>query len=470
MADQFFGLTDTGRQRSNNEDTFIAQRVVKENAIIASVIDGVGGYSGGEVAAALARESFLNRLNKNPGDAIPTLVDCFNLANERIFKDKQEVAGRNNMACVATLAIIDIDNNQFYYAHVGDTRLYLLRDKSLVKITQDHSFVGYLEDSHRLTEEAAMVHPKRNEINKALGFESDLSSKIDYVETGQSPFLPADILLLCSDGLTDMVNKQDITEILTSGNTLKEKCRLLIEIANENGGRDNITVVLVENDKTPGRHEATMPSFSEKPREMESITSADRHDAIAVSKRPKSVTIFVLTMLMLLFLGSTMWFYLEAQKQVTALNMPKTNLVVKKSRNAQEIKLQQAIARLQGHILILDTSYKSPIVISDAITINKDTLLIKSKVAMVFQGDSAYAGSAFFLGSKTKNLQLDSLTFSNFKTAIISANQTVTLKNVKFINCANAVQTFVRIADKKYVNGRITPAAITTDSLPAKTK
>jgi serine/threonine protein phosphatase PrpC len=469
MADQFFGITDTGKQRSNNEDTFIAQLAAKGGFVIASVIDGVGGYSGGEVAAELARESFLKRLNKPSGDVIPMLIDSFNLANERIVKDKQEVDGRSLMACVATLALIDIAQNQFYYAHVGDTRLYLLRDQSLVKITQDHSFVGFLEDSGRLTEEAAMTHPKRNEINKALGFELQVD-KSDYIETGQSPFLPGDMLLLCSDGLTDMVNKQDITDILTSNNSLKEKCKFLIDAANQNGGRDNVTVVLVENDKALGQHEATMPSSVSKKAIDEVVSSTEQRDEPIVTNPKSNITVPILAILMLVFLGSTIWLYLQGKNQAVTVEQPKADSLVKKSRNAQEIKLQQAIDQLKGHVLVLDTAYKSPIIISEAITINKDSLLIKAKGAIALQSDSAYTGPAFILSAKSKSLQLDSLTFRNFQTGITSANGIVGLKNVRFNNCKIAVQVSIAATDKKFVNSKITPLILKADSLPVKIK
>jgi serine/threonine protein phosphatase PrpC len=260
MADQFYGLTDTGKERKNNEDTFIAQTTANSRYVIACVIDGVGGYSGGEIAAALARDTILQRLNRPSGEIIPMMVDCFNQANVNILEEKKQVKEHDSMACVATLALVDIENNLFYFTHVGDTRLYLLRDQTLVKITHDQSFVGFLEDSGRLDEAAAMAHPKRNEINKALGFEASLAKDSDYIETGQSPFLPGDTLLLCSDGLTDMVAKADITDILTTKASLKDKCRLLIEAANHNGGRDNITAVLVQNNKQPLKHDANMPA------------------------------------------------------------------------------------------------------------------------------------------------------------------------------------------------------------------
>ncbi|MBC7400421.1 MAG: serine/threonine-protein phosphatase [Mucilaginibacter sp.] len=265
MADQYFGLTDTGKERKNNEDTFIAETTADNKFIIACVIDGVGGYSGGEIAAELAREAVLQRLSKPVGEIIPIMIDCFNQANQKILDEKKRVKEHDSMACVATLALVDIERNQFYYAHVGDTRLYLLRDNSLIKISHDQSFVGFLEESGRVSEAEAMAHPKRNEINKALGFEGNLAKDNEYIETGQSPFLSGDMLLLCSDGLTDLVTSNDITTIITmEGLSLKDKAKQLIDVANANGGRDNITVVLVKNNKQALKHDATLPAANQK--------------------------------------------------------------------------------------------------------------------------------------------------------------------------------------------------------------
>ena len=216
MAENFFGITDTGRVRDNNEDAFIAKKVLDNKFIIACAIDGVGGYSGGEIAAEIARESIFENFAKPSGDFIAAMKASFVLANEKIFAEKMQTKEHNKMACVLTLAVIDVENNQFHYAHVGDTRLYLLRDNSLVKVSKDHSFVGFLEDSGRIDEAAAMSHLKRNEINKALGFGKEIETQDDYIETGTSPFLSEDMLLLCSDGLTDMVNKDQITAVLVS--------------------------------------------------------------------------------------------------------------------------------------------------------------------------------------------------------------------------------------------------------------
>src|ERR1700733_559873 len=105
MTDQFFGITDTGKQRQNNEDTFIAEFSANNKFVIACVIDGVGGYSGGEIAAELAREAILQRLDKPSGEIIPMIIDCFNLANEKILQEKKRVKEHESMACVATLAV-----------------------------------------------------------------------------------------------------------------------------------------------------------------------------------------------------------------------------------------------------------------------------------------------------------------------------------------------------------------------------
>ena len=259
MTESFFGLTDTGKLRDNNEDTFIAQKVLHNQFIAACVIDGVGGYEGGEVAAQLARDAILDYLRIPSGDVLTMMKEAIKAANEIIYAEKQKQQERQQMACVLTLALIDQKNNQFYYAHVGDTRLYLLRGHSLIKVTKDHSFVGFLEDSGRLSEAEAMSHPKRNEIDKALGFDAQISINADYIETGHSPFLPGDLLLVCSDGLTDLVTNSSMSSILVSEQSLSEKAERLVAAANEAGGKDNITVVLVQNSKKPKKQKATRP-------------------------------------------------------------------------------------------------------------------------------------------------------------------------------------------------------------------
>jgi serine/threonine protein phosphatase PrpC len=466
MTDQYFGITDTGKERKNNEDAFIARESAENRFIIACVIDGVGGYAGGEIAAGLAREAILKRLEKPSGDIISMIIDCFELANERIIEQKQLNKEYAQMSCVSTLALADITNNQFYYAHVGDTRLYLLRDHSLVKISHDQSFVGFLEESGRLSEEEAMNHPKRNEINKALGFESHLGKNTDYIETGQSPFLSGDLLLLCSDGLTDMLGSAEITGILTNEGSLKEKGKQLIAAANHRGGKDNVTVVLVHNNKVPQKHTATAikqrePAFADPVSSVVEQPAQDNEAELPVAKSSKG-TIAVLSMLVVLFLASTIDLIPDKQPAVVVNNKPADPL---------QLKLQKAVDNLKGNILILsDTAYKAPIIISSAIQINRDTLLIKAKGHIVFQSDSGYNGAAIKLSAKCKKIVLDSLSFVNFNTGISLVNNAVELKNVRFVNVKQSVQNELSFADKKYISGKLPYLVVKTDSLPVSNK
>ncbi|WP_165871570.1 PP2C family protein-serine/threonine phosphatase [Flaviaesturariibacter flavus] len=243
MSESYFGLTDTGLVRTNNEDAFLLQPL-EGGRLLACVIDGVGGYEGGEVAARIARDAFAAAAGSIKGGA-GALAAVFPVIETAMGNAKTRQPELAQMACVLTALLVDEAAATFYYAHVGDTRLYLYRDASLVKISQDHSFVGMLEDSGRITEAEALAHPKRNEVDRALGFGAIGNDAGAYVETGDSPFLPGDLLLLCSDGLTDLLTRAEIAAHLQAPVSLEQKAGALVRAANEKGGKDNITVVLV---------------------------------------------------------------------------------------------------------------------------------------------------------------------------------------------------------------------------------
>ncbi len=438
MAKHFFGLTDTGKTRDNNEDSFVLQPITNEQFIVAAVIDGVGGYNGGEVAAAIAQEEISKQFKDRPTDPIATMIIAFRKTNKEIVAKKQTEKELSEMACVATMVLADIENNLFYYAHVGDTRLYLFRDGSLVKISKDQSFVGFLEDSGRIDEAAAMQHPKRNELNKAIGFSDQIEHDESYIETGQSPFLPGDLLLLCSDGLSDMVNKQDMTLLLTQGDTLAKKASNLVALANENGGRDNITVVLVQNDKVPQQVEATRPSsIIQTP----VSTRADEKETFVPIEEPKPVApkkhygFTALIILCLILLCATVFLFLQTQRTTSEGEIP-VQPTQKLARNSQEQLLQDAFDNALGDTLVLpDSIFKSPILISDTLRIKKDTLYILAN-GIVLQADSGYKGAALTMMPQSKLLKLDSLQFKGFTTAISVSNTSLWLKNITFINCA----------------------------------
>lgn len=442
----YFGITDTGRVRSNNEDTFIAEKISGTDFVLACVIDGVGGYTGGEVAAAIARRTILQVIDKPEGEILQLMQAAITEANDQILAAKQQNNEYEDMACVLTIALADLQNNKFYYAHVGDTRLYLLRDHSLIKISKDQSFVGFMEDSGRLTEEQAMQHPKRNEINKALGFAGNIGVQEDYIETGHSPFLPGDLILLCSDGLSDMVNREGIINVLLKDITLKQKGTELIDVANANGGRDNITVVLVKNDKAAFIHEATKPvSQSNKKKTVTAVpaTVAPVEENAALKnelattneqapKQNNKLNPLLFFIGFLALAAIAYFFWKQSGTNTTNDGNPIPDSTVYK--NSQAYKLQDTLNKLKGNILILDTAnFKSPILITEPIKINRDSLYLKAEINLVIKSDTGYKGQAFLIAPGNKSTLLENFTLENFDDVSSLKKKGVLLKNVQFI-------------------------------------
>lgn len=242
----FFGQSDMGRQRTNNEDAFVAEQL-DENTVLAVAIDGVGGYEGGEVAAAIAQQEIPNYLHQfRNGDRIELLKQAVISANNAIYNQRLTDAERPNMSCVLTSALVDTNRMAIDMVHVGDTRLYQFYKGELLKLSHDHSLVGYREEIGDLTEEQAMHHPQRNVISRDVGSEKHEVSDPEFLESAEFPLLPNSILLFCSDGLTDLVTSRQIVAVLEQEKSLEEKAQELINTANEEGGKDNVTVVLVE--------------------------------------------------------------------------------------------------------------------------------------------------------------------------------------------------------------------------------
>lgn len=450
MADNFFGLTDTGKLRDNNEDTFLAQKL-SNGFVLACVIDGVGGYEGGEIAAAIAQETILQKLSSPFTDAIQLLKEAVIEANQNIYREKQKAGASSSMACVLTIALADVAGNQFYYAHVGDTRMYLLRDGSLVKVTKDHSFVGFLEDSGRLSEKEAMLHPKRNEINKALGFDGNIAMDPDYIETGSSPFLPGDLLLLCSDGLTDMVNNADMKTTLLSEKNLAEKAAALIEGANKAGGKDNITAVIVGNDKRPAKQKATKPVLIKKNSSEERVVTADvvQHspEPVEVLKRKSNSAVWALSLLCLLLAAGCWWLWTK-NKELTKPKEP----VVQKTSNAAEKLLGDSIATARRMVNLSDSAFGKIITLSDTIFIRQDSLHING-TGLVLQRDSSYNGPAFFVTANCRYLLLENIRFKDFAAAVVMQGKGLQLKNVVFQNTMVPVQHQVQLPLNDTVSG-----------------
>ena len=243
----FFGNTDFGRRRENNEDAFVIENIWDDDHILAVAIDGVGGYEGGEVAAAIAQACIPEYLRNYPnGERCELLKQAVIYANNSIFEKRQQNPELSSMSCVLTAALIEVKNRRINMAHVGDTRLYELANGTYRKLSRDHSLVGYREEIGDLTEEEAMRHPQRNIISRDVGSKILQSNSDDYIYTDTFPLQARSSLLLCSDGLCDMVTSAQMRAVLEQDIPTQDKVNALIQAANDAGGKDNITVVIVE--------------------------------------------------------------------------------------------------------------------------------------------------------------------------------------------------------------------------------
>jgi len=243
----FFGNTDVGRIRSNNEDAFIAQYIWDEKHVLAVAIDGVGGYEGGEIAASLAQKSIVEYLESySNGERLELLKQAVIFANNRIYTERKNLPQYSSMSCVLTAILVETECRRINMAHIGDTRLYQYANGEIVKLSHDHSLVGYREEIGELTEEEAMKHPQRNVIGRDVGSQFLENSGNDYIEVESFPLIPNSILLLCSDGLCDMITSEQMKIELEKDLPVKDKVENLITAANNAGGKDNVTVVLVE--------------------------------------------------------------------------------------------------------------------------------------------------------------------------------------------------------------------------------
>lgn len=261
------GQTDVGRHRKDNQDTFISKPLWSANDALLVVIDGVGGYAGGAVAADLAKESIVQYMTAPTGDTLTMLREAVVHANNQIINQKYNNPDLARMCCVLTAAVADTEARKLLFVHVGDTRLYRFREGRLTKLTHDHSLVGVREDANQLTEREAMKHPRRNEILRDIGSLAHRVDDPDFLESGETDFLPGDALLLCSDGLTDMLTRAEVTAVMSQNIPAEEQIVELIRQANEQGGQDNITVVLAHYPATAG----TALAPSELPTEAEPV-------------------------------------------------------------------------------------------------------------------------------------------------------------------------------------------------------
>ncbi|MBS1872984.1 MAG: protein phosphatase 2C domain-containing protein [Acidobacteria bacterium] len=235
------GLSDTGRQRQENEDRIHVDPV--RGVFI--VADGLGGHAAGEKAAETAVEMILTRLSRKVGAPEDRMREAIAVANNEILKLANGRADWQGMASVVTVALVE--DGVVTVGHVGDSRLYLLTPGAIRKKTHDHSPVGELEDAGQLTETAAMAHPRRNEVFRDLGSQQHGPDDDEFIEIIRFPFSPNMAMLLCSDGLSDQIPAERIRRsVETHAGNPQQAVRELVRMANEAGGKDNVSIVLVE--------------------------------------------------------------------------------------------------------------------------------------------------------------------------------------------------------------------------------
>jgi protein phosphatase len=256
--------TDPGRRRRRNEDAYVVEPP------LFAVADGMGGAQAGEIAAKIAASV----LRDSSGDE--AVVELIKAANRRVYEAATEDETRSGMGTTITAALVGDDGVQI--GHVGDSRAYRVRDGELEQLTEDHSLVAELVRSGRLSPEEADVHPQRSVITRTVGTDPDVD--VDTLETDARP---GDVFLLCSDGLTTMVDDASILAVVEKNRaSLDKAARALVDAANRGGGEDNITIVLFEigEEGAAGVEDtATLPAVTEDGDE-DTLTEADRVPAI----------------------------------------------------------------------------------------------------------------------------------------------------------------------------------------------
>lgn len=239
-----YARSDKGKVREINQDYFYISNSLDEVQLYI-LADGMGGYNGGEIASSLAVQTAKNYIENNFKDIekdrdsiIQLLGSSMEYANMVVYEKSKENPELQGMG--TTLEICLIYNNKVYIGHVGDSRIYRIRKQFIRKLTQDHSYVQKLVKEGTITNEQAAHHPQKNMLMKALGCNAFVEP--DVMVKG---FLKDDILIICSDGLTNLVNQDTLYEMASKN--IEQATKDLVQLANDRGGYDNVTVVIIKN-------------------------------------------------------------------------------------------------------------------------------------------------------------------------------------------------------------------------------
>jgi len=239
-----YAKSDVGKVREMNQDYYYISNSLDEVQLYI-LADGMGGYNGGEIASKIAVETAKNyiennfkEIEKDRDSIIQLLGSSMEYANMVVYEKSQQKPELHGMG--TTLEICLIYNNKVYIGHIGDSRIYRIRKEFIRKLTQDHSYVQKLVKEGKITKEQAEIHPQKNMLTRALGCNAFVEP--DVMVKG---FLKDDILVMCSDGLTNMVKTEIIYQ--EASKNIEQAPKELVRIANENGGKDNVTVVIIKN-------------------------------------------------------------------------------------------------------------------------------------------------------------------------------------------------------------------------------
>ena len=231
---KFYARTDTGRIRPINEDSYYLPTAGEQ---FCAVADGMGGHNAGEVASAIAVEVYAKHMREHVGKAMPdTLKVAVERANSAVFRESRKDEAKSGMG--TTFSALAAQDGRAYIAHVGDSRIYLIRRGAIMQLTMDHTLVEEMVLKGMITMKEARVHPKRNIITRALGTESSVD--IDLL---QLDLKRGDVFFLCSDGMSNCVMDREILSVAQSVGDWDDKLKRLVGLALENGGPDNITAM-----------------------------------------------------------------------------------------------------------------------------------------------------------------------------------------------------------------------------------
>lgn len=232
---EYVALTDVGMKRRNNEDSYIVN-VANEDKIFI-VADGMGGHNAGEIASLEACRITESYILEQAGSIDAVLREGVVKANRDIYVRAAENPSMKGMG--TTIDVCVVRDNTLHIAHVGDSRVYIINNDSIRRVTRDHSIVGMMLEEGSITEEQARVHPQRNYITRAVG--SAVNVEVDIINEDVHS---GEWVLMCTDGLTNMVEKDVLHSVVTGAESVRDGACELVRRAKENGGDDNITVIL----------------------------------------------------------------------------------------------------------------------------------------------------------------------------------------------------------------------------------